>query len=694
LLQASRQQLQKVKMKMKQILFFYFFWIGILTLTAQLVNAQTTKGVTPVQNKSNSIIGNTWAVVVGISDYQNPDIPDLQYAHRDAAAFVQYLKSPAGGRVEDSHIQSLLNEQATAGRFASALDWLMEKAKENDQAIIYFSGHGDVERKTITQPGFLLCWDAPAKVYMGGGTFGLIYLQEIISTLSLQTKAKVIVITDACRSGKLAGSEIGGAHATAANLAKQYANEIKIMSCQPDELSLEGPEWGGGRGVFSFFFLNGITGYADLNKDGSVSLFEIDRFLGDKIPEATSPRMQIPMTIGNKGIAISSVDQASFLALQKNENLYSDQILALNEKSEKKTDAFASGNTDPILLEKYNKFKKALKEGHLIYPEENSAWSLYQQLKDKAFIASELASIQSNLAAALQDEAQQAINDYLKADPKELKNRWSYDDKYERFPVYLSKAAELLGESHYLYKSIKAREHYFSGLNMRLNGERKKDTTLYRLAIIEQNKAITLDSSAAYAYNELGLLARRFKYYQASINYFNQAILQSPRWVYPWANLTNSYSKLGNNELAIESGLKSIDIDPHSILSQFNLGKAYEFNSNWKEAIEHYLKVLELDSKDKETLFDLGFMFYKEKDYLKAEEVTIKYKTLYPEDVNVYIPFICIYVKMGSEDKAFDVLEMAFKNGYNDFKAIETEPDLKDFISSPRYLALRNKYFN
>lgn len=674
---------------MKQILVFYFLWIGILALSAQ-----GTKGVTPVQTKANTIVGNTWAVVVGISDYQNPEIPDLQYAHRDAAAFVQYLKSPAGGKIEESHIKSLLNEQATAGQFAAALDWLMENSKENDQAIIYFSGHGDVERKTITQPGFLLCWDAPAKVYMGGGTFGLIYLQEIISTLSLQTKAKVIVITDACRSGKLAGSEIGGSHATAANLAKQYANEIKIMSCQPDELSLEGPEWGGGRGVFSFYFLNGITGFADLNKDGNVSLFEIDRFLGDKIPEATAPRMQIPMAIGNKGTMISAVDQTSLLALQKNENLYSEESLASNDKSDKKIDAFAQSKTDPILAEKYNLFKKALKEGHLLLPEENSAWSLYLQLKDKPFIAAELLSIQSNFAAALQDEAQQAINDYLKADPKELKRRWSYDNKYERFPIYLNKAAELLGESHYLYKTIKAREHYFAGLNMRLNGERKRDTSIYRLAIIEQNKVLTLDSSAAYAFNELGILERRFKNYGVSTNYFKKANLNSPNWVIPIANLCSNYIKIGSIKTAIQYGLKAISIDSNSALSHYNLGEAYQNDSNLEMAKVHFIKTLQIDSTERDALYSLSYSYYIEKNYKQAEQLLIRCGKLEPQDLRIYLPLTCIYFMQGMQDEAIEALEMAFKKGFNDFNSIESEPDLKNFIMSPKYLALKNKYFN
>lgn len=117
--------------------------------------------------------GEAYAVVVGISDYQDKDIPDLRFADKDAEAFANYLRSNAGGNLDNDHMKVLINQQATVAQFAIALDWLMEVVKENDQVILYFSGHGDVEKKTLTQPGFLLCWDAPANVYMAGGAFAL-----------------------------------------------------------------------------------------------------------------------------------------------------------------------------------------------------------------------------------------------------------------------------------------------------------------------------------------------------------------------------------------------------------------------------------------------------------------------------------------------------------------------------------------
>ena len=207
---------------------FHNILVNLLLCTLTVTHAQQTKGVSPSEaNTAPVSLSKTWAVIIGISDYQNNDVPDLSYANRDATAFADFLKSPGGGALDELHIRLLINEQATMAQFAAAMDWLLDKVKEGDKAIIYFSGHGDVERKTITQPGFLLCWDAPSRVYMGGGAFGLAYMQEIVSTLSTERKAKVILITDACHSGRLAGSEIGGMQATAANLSKQFANEVK-----------------------------------------------------------------------------------------------------------------------------------------------------------------------------------------------------------------------------------------------------------------------------------------------------------------------------------------------------------------------------------------------------------------------------------------------------------------------------------
>jgi uncharacterized caspase-like protein len=324
--------------------------------------SQTEKGI-PSTPETAKDTGVTRAVVIGISDYQDENIPDLQYAHKDAEAFAQFLRSPAGGSLGEDDVQILLNEKATAARFAAALDWLMEQSKPGDRAIIYFSGHGDVERKTLTQPGFLLCWDAPARVYMAGGTFGLAYLQEVISTLSIQNKARVVVVTDACHAGKLAGSSVGGAQLTGSNLAKQFANETKILSCQPNEFSLEGAQWGGGRGVFSYHLIDGLTGLADRDSNATVNLFEIGRYLEDKVSGEAAPHAQLPMTVGDRQAALALVNAPTLIALRTAREV---QLATLSPTGSKNLEDEVLARADSLTRAQYYRFKEALASGELL----------------------------------------------------------------------------------------------------------------------------------------------------------------------------------------------------------------------------------------------------------------------------------------------------------------------------------------
>lgn len=77
-------------------------------------------------------------------------------------------------------------------------------------------------------------------------------------------------------------NDVNGTQLTNANLSKQFANEAKILSCQPGEVSIEGEQWGGGRGVFSFHLVEGLYGMADQDLDFKVSLFELEPFWNRK----------------------------------------------------------------------------------------------------------------------------------------------------------------------------------------------------------------------------------------------------------------------------------------------------------------------------------------------------------------------------------------------------------------------------
>src|SRR6188472_3175383 len=98
----------------------------------------------------------SYALVIGISEYKNADIPKLNFSHRDAAFFSDYLLTRPASPLSRDHVHTLLNEEASIAAIYNGLDWLKENCKEGDTAYIYFSGHGDLEVKSGFSLGYLL----------------------------------------------------------------------------------------------------------------------------------------------------------------------------------------------------------------------------------------------------------------------------------------------------------------------------------------------------------------------------------------------------------------------------------------------------------------------------------------------------------------------------------------------------------
>ncbi len=634
--------------------------LGLALMPVSLFSQQT-KGLQPVSSTDASLGGDTWAVVVGISDYQDAAIPDLRFA--DAIAFAGFLQSDAGGSLDEDHLKILINGNATAAQFAIALDWLWEVVQENDRVIIYFSGHGDVEKRSITQPGYLLCWDAPSRVYMAGGAFNVRDLQDVVSTLSTQNKAKVLLITDACRAGKLSGSGIGGSQATAANLAKQYVNEIKILSCQPDEYSIEGEQWGGGRGAFSYHLLNGLYGMADDNGDQQVNLKEIGRYIEDHVTPEAAPQNQNPMTVGGNMELISTVSPHILAQVRKGQSEVIQQFAAIDSRGIEE-DVLA--RADSQIIRMYFSFKKSLLEKRFLYDAfgevtDDCADVYYRQLIRESSLERLHASMRRNYAAALQDDAQQVLNNWLIDDPDENNlSKVNMVAKYQRYPEYIERASELLTREHYMYPELQARKLFFEGYLMHIKN-RNKDQRLGEQILEKYQASLKWQPGSPHVYRSMGI-AYFFQFAQADSAeyYMAKATEAAPSWVSPYSSLAfmylqltglhslerahyflgladqvdstaiqtniwyivnkaNYYLKAEDYENAEVEYLKAIQLDSTICAPVCNLGIIYFRQGKLEEAIIQFTKVLELDSTLLDPNFNLANIYMKSRQYAKAE---------------------------------------------------------------------------
>lgn len=259
-----------------------------------------------------SVQGQKWAVIIGISNYQDSRIAGLRYSTADARALNDWLLSQKGGRYAPSRVKMFLNSTATAQNIRNALFNWLGQALEEDTVIIYFAGHGSPQSPDHPQNLFLLPYDAQ---YDDVATTGF-PMWDIETALKRFIKArKVVVIADACHSGGIGNSFDIARRATRGvtinpissgiqSLSK-VGDGIAVISASDDrQFSQEGKQWGGGHGVFTHFLLKGLKGEADYNKDGRITLGELIPYLSEKVRRETS-NAQSPTVSGKFDPALS-----------------------------------------------------------------------------------------------------------------------------------------------------------------------------------------------------------------------------------------------------------------------------------------------------------------------------------------------------------------------------------------------------
>ncbi|NJN34118.1 MAG: hypothetical protein HC817_07595 [Saprospiraceae bacterium] len=79
-----------------------------------------------------------WAVAVGVATYDDVNIPALKYPDNDAWSMYAFWKSPAGGMLDDTHSEILVDDRATKKEITTTMRKVFTKAHERDLAIFFF----------------------------------------------------------------------------------------------------------------------------------------------------------------------------------------------------------------------------------------------------------------------------------------------------------------------------------------------------------------------------------------------------------------------------------------------------------------------------------------------------------------------------------------------------------------------------
>lgn len=221
-------------------------------------------------------------MVVGVSDYEDPEITDLSFAARDAAEVAGALREDCGFD-EIRLLHSGGEREPTLGKVLDALRNLSPLITEDDLFLLYFAGHGI----HMDGEGYLLTTDSRIRMPQ----LLSLQLKVLRGCLSRLDCTQRVLILDACRNDPHKGR--GDADN---RLSRDFSRDIVAMagahslevtpttcilcSCSEGQRAYEWPDRQ--HGAFTYYLLDGLRGGAR-EADGALSVQGLSEYVAGRV---------------------------------------------------------------------------------------------------------------------------------------------------------------------------------------------------------------------------------------------------------------------------------------------------------------------------------------------------------------------------------------------------------------------------
>lgn len=284
-------------------------WIEVTPVDSKGISGDTFRFRTIYRSKAQSDL---YIVALGVSDYDNPDL-QLQYAAKDATDISKALEQYGSG---EKHVLLLTNKQVKDRSALEKVRDFLSNTTANDRVVFYVAGHGMLDDKYnyyYAPAGF-----DPERIGETG-----IAMDELTACLQNAKARKKLLLLDTCHSGmlgeageeKLAMSGVQLPHgvraiqhrgmkikkAIGALNTKQKKRYIEDLFSRGDvqrginiiagaagaEYALESGAWK--NGVFTSTLIQALQDpNADANKDGKLTVEELQNYVTSKVSEQTN----------------------------------------------------------------------------------------------------------------------------------------------------------------------------------------------------------------------------------------------------------------------------------------------------------------------------------------------------------------------------------------------------------------------
>ena len=236
-----------------------------------------SNGYESVKNDETFKGGELWAVFVGVNQYRDQAVTNLNYCENDAKGLSSLFINADTTGYESSNIRILSDSVKdnsllpTRNNIISTVHNLAQIADTEDTILFGFFGHGLDTNGT----SYLFASDSEHSCPQDTA----IELNWIKNTLQNSHASTKILVIDACHSGSLRGRHYSGMSETFADALKELCNNegwAVLSACKQNQISQECNEKK--HGVFTYYLIEGLLGRADSNQDGLITLFEANEY--------------------------------------------------------------------------------------------------------------------------------------------------------------------------------------------------------------------------------------------------------------------------------------------------------------------------------------------------------------------------------------------------------------------------------
>lgn len=238
--------------------------------------------VAKVENQLKDVeIGKYHALVIGNVDYEY--LPDLETSGNDAKTIASILKNRFG-------FDTTLLLNATRYQILSEMNRLRKTLTENDNLILYYAGHGELDRVNLR--GHWLPVDA--ELHSTANWISNVAITDVLNAMSVR---HVLVVADSCYSGALTRSSLANIDAGESKDTRSHWLKTIAKMRSRTVLSSGGlaPVLDGGGGAHSVFAnaLIGVLNDLDEIAEGQKIYrevaarvaFEANRYQVEQVPQ-------------------------------------------------------------------------------------------------------------------------------------------------------------------------------------------------------------------------------------------------------------------------------------------------------------------------------------------------------------------------------------------------------------------------